>query len=53
MDEREMELEEWCAQLPSFHAVNRRLRHLLWVEEHPIQAWWQRQKRRLRDLRFS
>lgn len=40
-DDREMSIEEWCAKLPSFHAVNRDLRTLKHCRSHPIQwAVW-------------
>jgi len=35
--QREMELHEWCAKLPDFHAVNRRLRVLEHCRSHPLR----------------
>ncbi len=39
--EREMTLDEWCAKLPEFHAVNRQLRALKHCRNHPFKwAVW-------------
>lgn len=34
--QREMTLEEWCAQLPDFHLVNRQLRELKSTHPQPV-----------------
>lgn len=39
--QREMNLEEWCEQLPPFHAARRELRVLKHCREHPVKwALW-------------
>jgi hypothetical protein len=39
-EDREITLEEYCAKLPDFHAVNRELQSLRWKEKHPLREFW-------------
>lgn len=40
---REMNIEEYCAQLPEDHLVNQELKRLLHRVKHPIRWWiWQK-----------
>lgn len=36
-DEREMDIDEYCEQLPDFHLVNKQLRVLNHCRNHPLQ----------------
>ena len=50
-DEREMTLDEWCAKLPDFCAVNRELRALRQKESHPLAGFWRQVRFKIRHWR--